>query len=283
MGAGGGVLLLGEGLLCSVLPICSRMPAVVTPRSCRPPRPWHSAASSLLLLRLPGRHLRDQLMDEERTDALIHEHNGLYVDFSRQNINETTMQVRSWGRGQGAGAAAAAPAADMKVQAAVASNAAVAAAAAAALRHMNTSPRSAFSRLPSAAAAEPGGARQAAHQDERHVCRCAAAALQWRWCWSGSAAALLPAHAHSPPGLCSLPLLAPALTPLYPLLQASTSTTRRTALCCTPRCARRATRCVLCLLRRTGALPGAQSLIEWQDARSAAVCIMAPLCTPPSS
>ncbi len=32
-------------------------------------------------------------MDEERTDALIHEHNGLYVDFSRQNINETTMQV----------------------------------------------------------------------------------------------------------------------------------------------------------------------------------------------
>ncbi|PRW05792.1 cytosolic phosphoglucose isomerase isoform A [Chlorella sorokiniana] len=38
-------------------------------------------------------HLRDQLMDEERTDALIHEHNGLYVDFSRQNINETTMQL----------------------------------------------------------------------------------------------------------------------------------------------------------------------------------------------
>lgn len=34
-------------------------------------------------------------MDEERTDALIHEHNGLYVDFSRQNINETTMQVRA--------------------------------------------------------------------------------------------------------------------------------------------------------------------------------------------
>lgn len=91
LGAGRGVLLLREGQICSVLPICSHMPAA--------PRPWHSAARSLLLLRFPCRHLRDQLMDEERTDALIHEHNGLYVDFSRQNINETTMQVRSWGRG----------------------------------------------------------------------------------------------------------------------------------------------------------------------------------------
>lgn len=39
------------------------------------------------------RHLRDLLLDEERTDSLIREHNGLYVDFSRQNVTETTMQV----------------------------------------------------------------------------------------------------------------------------------------------------------------------------------------------
>lgn len=33
-------------------------------------------------------------MDEERTDNLIREHNGLYVDFSRQNMTEVTLQVR---------------------------------------------------------------------------------------------------------------------------------------------------------------------------------------------
>ncbi|PSC67631.1 cytosolic phosphoglucose isomerase [Micractinium conductrix] len=38
-------------------------------------------------------HLRDLLLDEERTDNLIREHNGLYVDFSRQNITEVTMQL----------------------------------------------------------------------------------------------------------------------------------------------------------------------------------------------
>ncbi|GAB4819521.1 hypothetical protein N2152v2_006567 [Parachlorella kessleri] len=38
-------------------------------------------------------HLKDLLMDEERTDNLIREHNGLYIDFSRQNMNETTMQL----------------------------------------------------------------------------------------------------------------------------------------------------------------------------------------------
>lgn len=32
-------------------------------------------------------------MDEERTDNLIREHNGLYVDFSRQNMTEVTLQV----------------------------------------------------------------------------------------------------------------------------------------------------------------------------------------------
>ncbi len=32
-------------------------------------------------------------MDEERTDSLIREHNGLYVDFSRQNMTDVTMQL----------------------------------------------------------------------------------------------------------------------------------------------------------------------------------------------
>jgi hypothetical protein len=45
----------------------------------------------------PRSHLRDLLVDEERTDALIREHNGLYVDFSRQNVTETTLQVGAAG------------------------------------------------------------------------------------------------------------------------------------------------------------------------------------------
>lgn len=49
----------------------------------------------------PRRHLRDLLQDEERTDSLIREHNGLYVDFSRQNVTQTTLQV---GTEEGAGA-----------------------------------------------------------------------------------------------------------------------------------------------------------------------------------
>ena len=38
-------------------------------------------------------HLKDLLLDEERTDHLIREHNGLYVDFSRQNMTENTLQL----------------------------------------------------------------------------------------------------------------------------------------------------------------------------------------------
>lgn len=38
-------------------------------------------------------HLKDLLKDEERTDALIREYNGLYLDFSRQNMTETTLQL----------------------------------------------------------------------------------------------------------------------------------------------------------------------------------------------
>lgn len=38
-------------------------------------------------------HLKDLLLDEERTDTLIREHNGLYVDFSRQNMTDSTLQL----------------------------------------------------------------------------------------------------------------------------------------------------------------------------------------------
>ncbi|KAG7670280.1 hypothetical protein Ndes2526B_g00020 [Nannochloris sp. 'desiccata'] len=38
-------------------------------------------------------HLKDLLIDEERTESLIREHNGLYVDFSRQNMTENTLQL----------------------------------------------------------------------------------------------------------------------------------------------------------------------------------------------
>ena len=38
-------------------------------------------------------HLKDLLKDEERTDAMIREHNGLYLDFSRQNMTSSTLQL----------------------------------------------------------------------------------------------------------------------------------------------------------------------------------------------
>jgi glucose-6-phosphate isomerase len=38
-------------------------------------------------------HLRDQLLEEERTDQMLREQSGIYVDFSRQNMNETTLQL----------------------------------------------------------------------------------------------------------------------------------------------------------------------------------------------
>ena len=40
--------------------------------------------------------LRDLLKDDARTDSLIREHNGIYVDFSRQNATQDTVKVRSW-------------------------------------------------------------------------------------------------------------------------------------------------------------------------------------------
>ncbi len=38
-------------------------------------------------------HLRDLLVSEERTDAMIREHNGVYLDFSRQTMSGTTLQL----------------------------------------------------------------------------------------------------------------------------------------------------------------------------------------------
>ena len=38
-------------------------------------------------------HLKDLLLDEERTDSMIREHNGIYLDFSRQNMTSATLQL----------------------------------------------------------------------------------------------------------------------------------------------------------------------------------------------
>ena len=38
-------------------------------------------------------HLKDLLIDEERTDSMIREHNGVYLDFSRQNMTSHTLQL----------------------------------------------------------------------------------------------------------------------------------------------------------------------------------------------
>jgi glucose-6-phosphate isomerase len=38
-------------------------------------------------------HLRDLLKDSKRTENLILTHNGIYVDFSRQNATNETVKV----------------------------------------------------------------------------------------------------------------------------------------------------------------------------------------------
>ena len=72
---------------------CPGFPVHTWPLPTRPPTaPCTHAARR-------NSHLRDLLMDEERTDNLIREHNGVYADFSRQNVTETTIQVRAaWQR-----------------------------------------------------------------------------------------------------------------------------------------------------------------------------------------
>lgn len=42
-------------------------------------------------------HLRDLLQDDARSEALIREYNGIYFDFSRQNVTEKTIQVGQLG------------------------------------------------------------------------------------------------------------------------------------------------------------------------------------------
>lgn len=38
-------------------------------------------------------HLRDLLQDEQRSASMILEHNGVYLDFSRQNATQETIKV----------------------------------------------------------------------------------------------------------------------------------------------------------------------------------------------
>ena len=38
-------------------------------------------------------HLKDLLNDSKRTDGLTFNHNGVYIDFSRQNATLETLQV----------------------------------------------------------------------------------------------------------------------------------------------------------------------------------------------
>ena len=38
-------------------------------------------------------HLRDLLKDDGRTEAMTMEHNGIYLDFSRQNATLDTLKV----------------------------------------------------------------------------------------------------------------------------------------------------------------------------------------------
>lgn len=49
---------------------------------------------------IQGTHLKDLLQDETRTQAMIKEHDGIYVDFSRQNATKETVKVccyhRDW-------------------------------------------------------------------------------------------------------------------------------------------------------------------------------------------
>lgn len=41
-------------------------------------------------------HLKDLLSDEDRSKALTFQHDGVYVDFSRQNATSETVKVRWW-------------------------------------------------------------------------------------------------------------------------------------------------------------------------------------------
>jgi hypothetical protein len=41
-----------------------------------------------------GTHLKDLLQDDARTESMIREHNGIYVDFSRQNATQDTIKVK---------------------------------------------------------------------------------------------------------------------------------------------------------------------------------------------
>ena len=46
------------------------------------------------LSEIEATHLRDLLRDDARTESMIREHNGIYIDFSRQNATQDTIKVR---------------------------------------------------------------------------------------------------------------------------------------------------------------------------------------------
>ena len=42
---------------------------------------------------IQGTHLKGLLEDDQRTEAMIKEHEGIYLDFSRQNATQDTINV----------------------------------------------------------------------------------------------------------------------------------------------------------------------------------------------
>lgn len=46
-----------------------------------------------LLSLLPRRHLKQLLEDDERTQAMVREAGGVYLDFSRQNATPETLKA----------------------------------------------------------------------------------------------------------------------------------------------------------------------------------------------
>ena len=40
-----------------------------------------------------GVHLRELLADEKRNASLVAEHNGIYLDYSRQRVDDETMKL----------------------------------------------------------------------------------------------------------------------------------------------------------------------------------------------
>ena len=55
---------------------------------------WKQLEEHSGVLKQPSYHLRSLLQNPERSDALIAEHNGIVLDFSRQNLVPETLVTR---------------------------------------------------------------------------------------------------------------------------------------------------------------------------------------------